>query len=39
MLPARLDSASNAEAEHAKLYGNALNNLQQWPVGKAEFSV
>ena len=31
--------ASEAEAEHAKLYGEALNNLQQWKVGKAEFSV
>ncbi len=31
--------ASDAEGEHAKLYREALNNLNQWKVQKAEFSV
>ena len=31
--------ASNAEAEHARLYGEAQNNLNQWKVQKAEFNV
>lgn len=31
--------ARDAEAEHAKLYGQALNNLEQWKVQNAEFSV
>ena len=31
--------AREAEAQHAKLYGEALNNLKEWKVEKAEFSV
>lgn len=31
--------ASEAEAKHAKLYTEALNNLQDWKVQKAEFNV
>ncbi|MGC8491833.1 MAG: rubrerythrin family protein, partial [Syntrophobacteraceae bacterium] len=31
--------AQNAEAQHAKLYGQALDNMKEWKTGKAEFSV
>ncbi len=31
--------SSNAEAQHAKLYGQALDNLKEWKTGKSEFSV